>query len=285
MSAKGPSALNIGVLFFNDVQLLDMSPIDLFAMSTKTYLRACELPAPLIARGLDNLNVYYIAEGVPDSASAELRSPHKGHFPAPANTALLPTTPSLNLHIALTHSLTSAEVAPGNLDVLLIPGPEPATVPSKAQAAFIQSHAAARTDLLIVCTGIFPVAQTGILEGRECTGPRPLVDMKLRKLAPGAKWRDDRRWIIDRSQGTKGEKRGELWSTGGISNGLDMVAAYLRERMSPELAGFVCQMAEVGDRGVEYEQSKVGMGMSFGWVMLRSLWKSLWGQDGLKKRS
>lgn len=283
MATTAPSTLNIGVLFFSDVQLLDLSGVDLFAMCSKAYLRACDLPSALVARGLDTLNVYYIAEGIPDSPAPQLRTQQVGSFPAPANTRLLPATPSLNLNIALTHSLTSAEVAPGKLDILLIPGPHPATVPSEAQAAFMRGHAAARTDLLVVCTGIFPIAHSGILEGRECTGPRPLIDTKLRKLAPGARWRGDRRWIVDRSRASNGE--GELWSAGGISNGLDMVAAYVRDKMSPELGGFVCQMADVGDRGAEYEQGKLGMGASFGWVMLRSWWAGLWGQGSLKKRS
>lgn len=283
MPAAVPSTLNIGVLFFSDVQLLDFSAIDLFAMCSKAYLRACEMPAPLVARGLDNLNVCYIAEGVPDSPPPELRTQQVGLFAAPANAKLLPTTPSLNLNIAITHSLKSPDVAPGKLDILLIPGPDPATVPNEAQLAFMRGHAAARTDLLVVCTGIFPLAHSGILEGRECTGPRPLIDMKLRKLAPGAKWRDDRRWVVDQKKASNGE--GELWTSGGITNGLDMVAAYLRDRMSPELAGFVCQMADVGDRAAEYEQGKLGMGASFGWVMLRSWWAGLWGQETLKKRS
>ncbi|ETN41137.1 uncharacterized protein HMPREF1541_03072 [Cyphellophora europaea CBS 101466] len=293
------STLNIGVLFFDDVQLLDVAPIDLFAMCTKTYLQACDLPAPLVSRGLDVLNVYFIAQGVPEPPAFSSSSPSPGTsavptapYPAPPATHLLPTTPGLNLSIALTHPLSSPLVAPGSLDILFVPGPNPKTVPSEAHNAFLRGHAAApRTHILVVCTGIFAVGHSGILDGRECTGPRPLVDMKLRGMFPKAKWRDDRRWVVDRSQkggvagkGEEGGKqRGELWSTGGISNGMDMVAAYLKEKMSGELAELVCTFAEVEDRGQVYGQGKAMMGAGFGWLVLRSLWARLWGRESLKR--
>lgn len=293
MAASKASTLTVGVLLFDDVQLLDLATIDLLAMCSKAYLRACDLPAPLIARGIDQLNVYYIGENGPLTPQAspwqQARTQNAigGSFSAPTDTKLLPTTPSLNLNIALTHNLVSPEVAPGNLDILFIPGPEPATVPSEAQKTFMQSHATQKnTDILVVCTGIFPVGRAGLLDGRECTGPRALIDMQLRKMVPLAKWRDDRRWVIDRNTtAPDGKPRAELWTTGGITNGCEMFAAYLREKMSPELAGFVCDMAEVGDRGMEYGQGKVAMGVGFGWVVLRSWWAGLWGKQSLQKRS
>jgi hypothetical protein len=293
MAVAKRTSLTIGVLLFDDVQLLDLSAVDLFAMCSKAYLRACDLPSTLIGRGLDQLNVYYIGEHGPQDPfqpEDQTGKPVSGAFAAAPGTRLLPTTPSLNLKIALTHDLTAPEVAPGKLDILFIPGPEPATVPTEGQRVFMRGHAADQnTDLLVVCTGIFPVARAGLVDGRQCTGPRLLIDMQLRKIAPLARWRDDLRWVIDRSRTdtnqTDGEPAGELWTTGGISNGCDMVAAYLREKMTPELADFVCSMAEVGERPVEYGRSKAGMGLGVGWVLVRSWWAGMWGKQSTQKRA
>ena len=94
--------------------------------------------------------------------------------------------------------------------------------------------------------------------------------MKLRKLFPRAQWTDDRRWIVDDS--------GRLWTAGGITNGLDMVAGYMRQKFSPELADLVCSIAEVDDRPAAYEQSKAGLGMSFRWILVRAVWARLTGR-------
>jgi hypothetical protein len=293
MAPAAASSLTIGVLLFDDVQLLDLAAVDLFAMCSKEYLRACDLPAPLVARGLDQIIVYYISSGGPEDAAASpwqearTKAAAGGAFTAPAGAKLLPATPTLNLSIALTHNLTSPEVAPGKLDILLVPGPHPKMVPSEAEKQFMQSHAAEKdTDMLVICTGIFPMGRAGVLDDRECTGPRPLVDMQLRKLVPNAKWRDDVRWAVDRNRaGPDGKPRAELWTAGGISNGCDMVGAYLREKLSPELGGFVCEMADIGDRGIEYGQGKLATGLGFGWTLLRSSWMGLLGRGTIQEKS
>lgn len=39
-----------------------------------------------------------------------------------------------------------------------------------------------------------------------------------------------------------------------MTNGIDMVAAYLKEKFDPKLAAIVCAMADVGDRKQEYDE-------------------------------
>ena len=110
MASNRTSTLTIGVLLFDDVQLLDISAVDLFAMCSKAYLRACDLPGPIVARGLDRVNVYYISEQGPNNAAASpwreelAQTASGGVFIAPENTKLLPMTPTLNLNIALTQT-------------------------------------------------------------------------------------------------------------------------------------------------------------------------------------
>ena len=156
------SQLDIGVLLFGEVQLLDLSAIDLFSMCSKAYLKACELPAPLINRGFDEVNISYIAEGANHVSPSD---PGSDKSDAPANVSLMPTSASLNFQ--LTAGIADPEVAPGKLDILLIPGPDPSTNPTLAMAKYTRSHSKAdSTDILVVCTSIFPVGYTGILLGK-----------------------------------------------------------------------------------------------------------------------
>ena len=278
--------LHIGVLFCGDVQLLDLAAVDLFAMCSKAYLKACDLPGPMIALGFDNLTFYYIGEGVatiPSEMSTRTAENRGEAFLAPPNTTLITSTPSLNLNMQLTHDITSAAVAPGKLDILVVPGPDPSMVPSEKMAAYILSQTTcSTTDVLTVCTGIFALARSpGVLDGRTATGPRALVDMKLRKINANADWRDQRRWEVDLNgiEGKEG-KPSELWTSGGITEGTEMVAAYLKDKMGAELANLVCDFAGVGNRPREYEQGKAAMTGGFVWLLLRSVWRGIRGHGG-----
>lgn len=169
----------IGVLLVGDVQLLDASPIDLFAMLTPAYLEACGFPQPVISSGQD-MAIHYISQ-----------------------------TPNLNACTAnaalrVTDSLESADCAPGKLDILLIPGPDPRAVPNEAVKAFVRAHAEAKdTIVMTVCTGVFVAGYAGILDGKKVTGPRGLVS-KLREKFPEARW-VEKRWEVDGRVWTSGE--------------------------------------------------------------------------------
>src|SRR5256885_15354181 len=95
-------AFRVGVLLLPPVQILDVSSIDLFGMLTKDYLLACQLPGPITALGVA-INIHYIAEA--------------GFGPVAECTA--------NAGLRISASLDDDICAPGALDVLMIPGPDP----------------------------------------------------------------------------------------------------------------------------------------------------------------
>src|SRR5438270_3286213 len=102
--------LRIGVLILPPSQLLDVSPIDLFGMLTREYLEACRLPAPILALGIP-VEIHYIsaiASPQPGSTSPEVKLAE-----CTANAAIRIT--------AMTHDMA---IAPGELDIILIPGPD-----------------------------------------------------------------------------------------------------------------------------------------------------------------
>lgn len=62
---------------------------------------------------------------------------------------------------------------------------------------------------------------------------------------------------------------------GGITNGLDMTAAYIRQRFPGPLADTVCALADVRDRGTQYETGKVREVAWWIWLIHRSWFRSL----------
>jgi transcriptional regulator GlxA family with amidase domain len=181
--------LRIGVYIPGTVQLLDMSPIDLFGMLDPKYLAACQLPASLVSLGISS-TIHYIS--VPSTG------PH------------IELTASVVLKISKT--INDPEVQVGMLDILLVPGPDPAAVHDEEVLAFVRAHAGWRgkngemTDILSVCTGCIVLGQCGVLKGRRASGPRGIMP-KLRKDFPDVKWVEDKRWVQD----------GNIWMS-GMSN-------------------------------------------------------------------
>jgi len=182
----GPKPLRIGVFVPKSVQLLDLSPVDLFAMLDPFYLEACRLPAPLVAMGIAS-TIHYIA-------ASSLQS----HVELTANAIL-----------KVTKTVLDEEVQPGMLDIILVPGASPSDLFEEEVYEFVRGHVAwkgldgKQVDVLSVCTGCFVLAYAGVLKGKKSSGPRALVPT-LQKKFPETKWVDDRRWVID----------GNIWSSG-----------------------------------------------------------------------
>ena len=173
------SPIRIGVLLLAPVQLLDVAPIDLFGMLTKDYLEACRLPLPLTSGALP-IEITYISEAGPG--------------------AIEQCTASAGLRVSA--GLEDAASAPERLDLLLVPGPDPAMIPSEAAQIFLRSHVENKTTILSICTGIFTLAHAGIVKGKQATGPRALLP-ELQKKFPETQWKD-RRWVHD----------GNVWTSG-----------------------------------------------------------------------
>jgi transcriptional regulator GlxA family with amidase domain len=177
------TSLRVGVLLVPPVQFLDTSVIDPFGMLTPEYLDVCGLPEPLTKLAIP-VSIYYIAASGPGTSA--------------------PMTSGASL--AVTHSVSAPEVQPGQLDVLIVPGPDPNVVPEGEVLAFVRKHKEVnQTDFLVICTGSFVAGYAGLLDGKTVTGPRGLLD-RLRKKYPAAKF-VERRW----------ERDGRVW-TSGIPN-------------------------------------------------------------------
>lgn len=177
-----PLALRIGVLLVDSVQLLDLAAVDLLYMTTPEYIAEIGMPKPLQDLGRP-CEIHYIGLEGPNNHS--------------------PVTSQMS--IQLTDSLTDEPVAPGNLDVLYLPGPPPKNMPpDKAYLDFVRRHDAAGTTVMTICTGILIAAYAGIAAGKRATAPRFLIPLLKKQFPEAALWDDSVRVVRD----------GNLWTSG-----------------------------------------------------------------------
>ncbi|KAL8414718.1 hypothetical protein RB594_005796 [Gaeumannomyces avenae] len=245
--------VRVGVFIPKEAQLLDAACVDILATAGHDYLSLCKglVPAHIIDLA-PTVEVLYVSQ-------------------LPAGAAV-PLTAGARLLVD--RHLSSPDVAPGTLDIVLVPGPDPAAAHDAVALEWLAAHHAAAetgggrgTDVLCVCTGIFLCGEAGILKGRRACGPRGMQDL-LAKRFEGVTWvGEELRWVQD----------GNLWSSGGITNGNDLVSAYIRQ--SPLFPGPVVEMAlimaDTGDRPQKYGQSKPVFVMSVLWTLFRGLVMSI----------
>ncbi|TPX06767.1 uncharacterized protein E0L32_002263 [Thyridium curvatum] len=175
--------VRIGVFIPAETQLLDLACVDVLAMMSKQYLSAItELPRATVDAA-PSVEVVYVT-----SAAAALF-----------------VTLTAGMTVRATHDLSHADVQPGRLDVLLVPGPDPSSTFEKDVLDFLRGHYEnPGTDVLSVCTGILLCGAAGIIEGKRVCGPRGMQDV-LRKRFPGARFEGEKyRWLQD----------GNLWTSG-----------------------------------------------------------------------
>lgn len=271
---KASSSLRIGVLLAPPpVQLLDFAPIDLFFMASKDYMDDIPmLPSPVKKLAIDKIDIVYISDEYDPAVQSFTTTSNE-------QIRLAPLTAKLN--IRLTANLSTPEVQPGELTVLMIPGPEPASIPSQKYKDFLKAHASSGlTDIITICTGIYPACHSGICDGKTITGPRGLLP-DLKSKFKEVKMFEDYRWSRDvlrpgKESGLSGDRPAELWTAAGITNGNDTISAYLREHFNPELAEIVCRMADVGDRPRTYDTGQVTENMWWLSRILKAAMKSLW---------
>jgi hypothetical protein len=259
MASKG--SLQVGVLISDSVQLLDLACVDLLSMTTPEYLTACGLPSAMVGLGKP-CNFYWIGT----SAGGTLQEC------------------TANIAIRVTHSIEDEVVAPGKLDLLIIPGPDPRNIPSDEVKQFVREHNEAKTTIFAICTGVLLSGHCGILKGKHVTGPRALIPDLRKKFPEASTWDDTVRVVHDGNLWTSGMSyschHGGLFPSGtgltclpdkgGITNGNDLVATYLKKTYPDPLAQTVCAMAEVGDRPVEYEIGPTRSLLFFVWQFLKA---------------
>ncbi|XDG08025.1 hypothetical protein ABKA04_007640 [Annulohypoxylon sp. FPYF3050] len=87
--------------------------------------------------------------------------------------------------------------------------------------------------LLTVCTGSALVARTGVLDGRRATSNKRSWDWAISQ-GPRVNWVPRARWVVD----------GNLWTSSGISAGIDMMYAFVADQFGEDVASKLADDAE-----------------------------------------
>jgi len=129
---------------------------------------------------------------------------------------------------------------PPTVDVLLIPGGVGTrllrTWPDGSKTSNIQGlldfipqiKSYVSTAIITVCTGSYALAQTGILDKRRATtNMERFADVAARN--PGVYWQRGARWVRSLSSEGEGPAGLEIWTSAGISAGMDVTLAFVAE--------------------------------------------------------
>lgn len=228
--------LRVGVVLMEGMQLLDLAPVDLLYMTKPDYLKELGMPKPI----------------------RDLGRPCEIHYIGPKTLSQVKITSFITMET--TDSFDDPAVAPGKLDLIYLPGPSPHHMPPPTEyLEFLRNHSTTGATIMSVCTGSLLVAHAGLVRGKTATAPRFLIP-QMRKQFPEAKfWDENSRMTRD----------GNLYMSGGITNGNDMVAQYLRDNYPAPLVNTILHVAEIDARPAQYNSHSTRDVL---YIVLQALW-------------
>ncbi len=116
-----------------------------------------------------------------------------------------------------------------NYDILIVPGGEgrKKAMRDKEIINFLEEQVECVSYLCSVCTGVFLLAETGVLEGLKATTHHSALD-ELRKSYPTIEVIEER--VV------KNDTEPKIWCAAGISSGIDMSLELLSELFGEGMA-------------------------------------------------
>ncbi|KAH7377636.1 DJ-1/PfpI family protein-like protein [Pyrenochaeta sp. MPI-SDFR-AT-0127] len=205
-----PLPTKFGIVIFPGFQLLDYAgPLDAFNILSQTHT----MELVTIAATLDPVPTQNWVQEQQGSNSSQ---------------SIVPT-----------HTFATA---PRDLEVLLLPGGFGSRGPGseaymEPQVEFLKSLDLSGKGsvkwVLTICTGSEILARTGVLDGRTATTNKRAYN-EVKSKHPQVNWVAKARWVVD----------GNLWTSSGISAGIDLTFAWLAEVFGEEEAQSVADRSE-----------------------------------------
>ncbi|GGI59745.1 dimethyladenosine transferase [Acinetobacter vivianii] len=87
--------------------------------------------------------------------------------------------------------------------------------------------------VLTICTGSSLLAATGVLDGVQATSNKMAFEF-VQKLNDKVRWQAQARWVID----------GKFYTSSGVSAGMDMTLAFIRDTQGEKMAQLCAEEAE-----------------------------------------
>ncbi|KAI0482582.1 DJ-1/PfpI family protein [Xylariaceae sp. FL0804] len=132
-----------------------------------------------------------------------------------------------------THTLANASAAH---DVLVVPGGLGIRSPDcDSTLEWIAGAARRAKTVVTVCTGSAFAARAGIMDGRRATTNKKSWPVQY---GPNTTWVPDARWVVDDSRAPP------IWSSSGVTAGLDMMLSFVEAHYSRENATSIMTIME-----------------------------------------
>lgn len=127
------------------------------------------------------------------------------------------------------------ENAPTDIEVLLIPGGFGSRKEENIDGLvdWVRRVYPGLRWCLTVCTGSAILAKTGVLDGRRATSNKKAFAW-VREQNRAVEWVPKARWVVD----------GNIWTSSGISAGIDLIYAWLAEVYGEEKANLIADSSE-----------------------------------------
>jgi len=125
----------------------------------------------------------------------------------------------------------------GRYDTLIVIGNNQLDEVSQGLLDFLRSSVATSKRITAVCTGAFVVAQAGLLDGRRATTHWAHA-RAFRNTFPDIRLEEDRIFVID----------GTVWTSAGMTAGIDLALAIVEKDLGSELARNVARKMVVHHR-------------------------------------
>ena len=110
-------------------------------------------------------------------------------------------------------------------DTLIVAGDNECRLPSPTLIAYVRDSAARSRRIASICTGAFVLAEAGVLDGRKAT-THWYHARAFERRYPQVQLEEDRIFVTD----------GHVWTSAGMSAGLDLALAVIEKDLGRELA-------------------------------------------------
>ncbi|KAF0331383.1 DJ-1/PfpI family protein [Colletotrichum asianum] len=130
-----------------------------------------------------------------------------------------------------THTFATA---PTDIEVLMIPGGLWTRSPNlNSTIAYVRATYPKLRYLVSICTGASIAARAGVLDGRRATTNKASWASTI-VYGPNVTWVPKARWVVD----------GNVWTSSGISAGIDATLAFIQDVYGRENATYVADLME-----------------------------------------
>ncbi|KAJ5505690.1 DJ-1 domain, InhA-type [Penicillium expansum] len=173
---------------------------------------------------LDCINVLSWTHGMTLALVASTLEPVTTKSPISAN--------AIGQSVVPTHTFATAP----SLDLLFVPGGLGTRVSSPAieeAIVYIRNVYPQLSYLITVCTGAGLAARAGVLDGRRATTNK-MAWAEITGLGVNVDWVPRARWVVD----------GNVWSSSGVSAGIDVTLAWIEAVYGSELARTISNSME-----------------------------------------